>query len=279
MAPAYLPGAYRLRPNAGAAAFSPMQFLSLPILLTLFALIALSLRFGWRVGRRRLQTLGDNANEGLGAIEAAMFAMMGLLLAFSFTGAASRFETRRDFIVQETNAVGTAWLRLDLLREAPRNEARDLLRRYLEQRLEAYRDVTDAQHIEQSLAAVAALQAQLWKLAVEQSRDDKSQPLAQALLPALNDMFDIATTRVLATRQHPHFSIFVMLGVLVLVGAFLAGFGQSKVARQSKLHVLGFSVTTALALYLIIDMEYPRFGMIRVDSFDLALIELHDSMK
>jgi hypothetical protein len=256
-----------------------MQSLALPILLSIFALIALSLRGGWRVGRRRLVAAGDNANEGLGAIEAATFGMMGLLLAFVFTGAAARFEARRDLIVQETNAIGTAWLRLDLLNEAARRDARDLMRRYLDQRLDIYGDVTDADRTRQAQAAAAATQGRLWSLAIEQSREDKSQPIAQLLLPALNEAFDIATTRTLATRQHPPFAIFLMLGVLVMISAFLAGFAQAKVARQSMLHLLGFSVMTALALYLILDLEYPRIGIIRVDSFDRALLELRDSMR
>ena len=255
-----------------------MALLSLPIALLLFALIALCLRFGWRTGRRRLTTLGENANEGLGAADGAIFAMMGLLLAFSFTGAASRFEDRRELVVQETNAIGTAWLRLDLLREEPREQARQLFRRYVDQRLDVYRDVTDSARTTKSLAAVGVLQAQIWELAIAQSREDKSQPLTQMLLPALNDMFDIASARVLATRRHPHFAIFGMLLILVLVSAFLVGFGQAKVARQSRLHLLGFSLTTALALYLIIDLEYPRVGIIRVDGFDLAMVELRESM-
>ncbi len=248
------------------------------IALTLFALIALCMRSGWFFGRRRIANLGEGANEGLGAVDGAIFGLMGLLLAFTFTGAASRFDSRREMIVQETNAIGTAWLRLDLLRETPRAEMRELFRRYLDQRHDVYSDVTDTARTEQALAKVAALQTQIWDLAISQARDDKSQPLVQSLLPALNDMFDIATARVLATRQHPHFAIFGLLLFLVLVSAFLVGFSQAKATRQSRLHLLGFSATTALALYLIIDLEYPRVGIIRVDGFDQALVELRASM-
>jgi hypothetical protein len=255
-----------------------MQLLSIPIAITLFALIVVSLRAGWLVGRRRLRTLGEGSNEGLGAIEAAIFGMMGLLIAFTFTGAASRFELRRDLIVQESNAIGTAWLRLDLLREESRQQGRALFRRYLDQRLDVYREVADQERTAQAIAATATLQSQIWDFAIAQAREDKSQPLPQTLLPALNDMFDIASTRVLATRQHQPFAIFLMLGVLVLVGAFLAGFGQAKVARQSMLHLFGYAITTALALFLIVDLEYPRVGIIRVDGFDQALIELRASM-
>lgn len=251
-----------------------MNILWLVVAAALFLMISLSLRAGWLAGRRRLAAYGEGANDGLGSAEAAIFGMMGLLLAFTFTGAASRFEQRRELIVQESNAIGTAWLRLDLLRDAPRAEARKLLRQYLERRLDAYRNVTDTQRTTTALSAVAAVQAQIWELAVRESREDKTQPLAQALLPALNEMFDIGSTRVLATRQHTHAAIFAMLGLLVLISAFLAGFGQAKVSRQSMLHVTGFAAITTLALYLIVDLEFPRIGIIRVDDFDRALVEL-----
>jgi len=255
-----------------------MRLLWIPILLSLFGLVALCLRSGWRVGKRRLAKLGDTANEGLGAMDGAIFGLMGLLLAFTFTGAASRFDQRRELVVQETNAIGTAWLRLDLLQAAPREQARELFRRYLDQRLDVYKDVTDAQRVQAGLAMIAATQAEIWNLAIVQSREDKSQPLVQALLPALNDMFDIATSRVLASRQHPHPAILGMLLALVLVTAFLLGFSQARTERQSRMHLLGFAATTALALYIIIDLEYPRVGLIRVDSFDKALVELRASM-
>ena len=115
--------------------------------------------------------------------------------------------------------------------------------------------------------------------AVREAREDKSQPLAQLLLPALNEVFDIGTSRVLAARQHTHGAIFAMLGLLLFISAFMAGFGQAKVSRQSMLHLLGFAAITTLALYLIVDLEFPRLGIIRVDEFDQALRELLDTLK
>jgi hypothetical protein len=255
-----------------------MRLLWIPIFLGLFLAITLCLRFGWQVGRRRLKDLGEGANEGLGAIDGAVFGLMGLLLAFTFTGAASRFDERRALIVQETNAIGTAWLRLDLLPPEPREQARDLFRRYLDQRLDTYKDTSDRDRINKSLAATAALQGEIWNLVMTQWREGGSMPLVTSLVPALNEMFDVATSRLLATRQHPHPVIYGMLLGLVLVTAFLLGFSQGKVANQSKVHLLGFAVITAVALYIIFDLEHPRLGLIRVDSFDQALVELRASM-
>jgi hypothetical protein len=257
-----------------------MSFLWAPVeLLVFLVLVAFSLRVGWWAGRRRLTALGKDANEGLGASDAAVFGMMGLLLAFTFTGAASRFDHRRDLIVAETNAIGTAWLRLDLLQEVPREQARGLFREYLDARLATYADVENPVATAQAIKRAASLQGQIWGILVAAAREDKSMPLAQTVLPPVNEMFDLATTRILATRQHPPRAIYLLLAMLVLVSAFLAGFSQASSPRQSLVHVLGFAAVTSIAMYLIIDMEFPRRGLIRVDSFDKALFDLRASMQ
>ncbi len=91
-------------------------------------------------------------------------------------------------------------------------------------------------------------------------------------------MFDIGQTRILATRQHPPLAIYLMLGLLVLVSSLLAGFGMAKAATQSRLHVLAFAVILSTSIYLILDIEYPRLGLIRVDQFDQALLDLRATM-
>lgn len=250
-----------------------------PLVLLLFGLILASMRGGWLLGRRRLRTVGADAEQGLGAVEAAIFALMGLLIAFTFTGAASRFDHRRDLIVQEVNAIGTAWLRLDVLDEVSRRELRDLFRQYLDQRLAVYKDASDTAATAAALARVAQTQQVLWSRLQLAVRQDSHLPLAMLVLPPVNEMFDIAETRIRATQQHPPAAIYVLLGIFVLVSAMLAGFGMAKSQKQSKLHLIGFAATTAVAVYLILDLEYPRLGLIRVDYFDQALIDLRSSMQ
>ena len=98
----------------------------------LFAGMILLLEVGRRLGRRRHGRDEEGARAGLGAVEGAVFALLGLLIAFTFSSAASRFDTRRQLIVQEGNAIGTAWLRLDLLLSSAQPELRDLFRRFLD---------------------------------------------------------------------------------------------------------------------------------------------------
>lgn len=243
------------------------------VLLCLIGTIVGVQRAGWWWGRRRLALHGEKANEGLGGFDASVFGLMGLLLAFTFTGAASRFEDRREMIVDEVNSLGTSWLRMELLPEPARSDTRALFREYLDGRIAAYANPDLVQAQTQLQEHTARMQSRIWERVMTATRETPSLQQA-ALLPPINQAFDIATARLLATRQHPPLSIYAMLVTMVLVSGFLAGFSQAKATRQSWLHTAGFAITTTLALYLIIDLEYPRIGLINVTGFDQALVEL-----
>ena len=247
--------------------------------LTLFFAVLGCLRAGWQLGRRRLEREGAEANDGLGAVEASVFGLMGLLIAFSFNGAATRFDHRRDLIVEEVNAIGTAWLRMGLLQDEAKTEVRELFKQYLDGRIALYRGPDDSESIAKKREHVAAVQEAMWDRLMIAVREDRSLPLATAVLPPVNEMFDIAEARHWVTWQHPPIAIFLMLVLLVLVSAFMAGFGMAKARSPSMLHLAGFAAATALAIYLILDLEFPRLGFVRVDDFDQALIELRESME
>lgn len=244
----------------------------------LFVGVLLCCQLGWRLGRKRLRNAGEDVSAGLGAVEGAVFALMGLLIAFTFTSAAARFDHRRDLIVEEVNAIGTAWLRLDLLDAQARDDVRGLFRQYLDARMDTYAHAGEAAETAADLSKTAQLQAAIWARLIEAMKSDPSQRLEMPVLSPVNQMFDIANERVLATRQHPPLAIYLMLGLLVLVSAVLSGFGMAKSASLSRLHLLGFAAIVSLAVYFIIDLDYPRLGLIRVDAFDRALIELRASM-
>jgi ABC-type nickel/cobalt efflux system permease component RcnA len=91
-------------------------------------------------------------------------------------------------------------------------------------------------------------------------------------------MIDITTTRTMATLMHPPAVVFVMLFGLALAASLLAGYGMTGNRVRSWLHMLGFALVMAFAVYVILDIEYPRLGLIRVDAFDQALVDLRASM-
>lgn len=123
------------------------------------------------------------------------------------------------------------------------------------------------------------LQGEIWTRAVAGSRVQDAHPdAAKLLLPALNAMIDITTTRTLATHMHPPTVIFAMLFGLALVSALLAGHQAGSTAR-GWLHTAGFAVIITAAVYVILDLESPRQGLIQVKAFDQALVDLLQSMK
>jgi hypothetical protein len=239
-----------------------------------------SLEIGRRLGRRAFAG-GESARPaGLGTVETVAFGLLGLLLAFTFSGAATRLDARRAQIVEEANDIGTAWLRLDLLPPAAQPKLRDAFRRYVDSRLETYRAIADSDFAaaRATYDRSAALQNEIWADAVSACREAPSQA-SIVLLPALNTMIDITTTRMAATDMHPPKIIYVVLGVISLVCSLLIGYQMGASAARSWLHVLGFAAILAFTLYVILDFEYPRLGLIRIDDFDKYIVQVRASMK
>jgi hypothetical protein len=92
-------------------------------------------------------------------------------------------------------------------------------------------------------------------------------------------MFDIVTTRTEAMNIHPPVIIFAMIGLLALGASLLAGFAMSKNRTPSWAHTISFAAMMAITIYVIVDIEYPRFGLINVSGADRVLVELRESLK
>lgn len=240
----------------------------------LFFGVLLCLELGCRLGKKEAGEDPDGARAGAGALEGAVFGLLGLLLAFSFGGATTRFNLRRALVVDEANAVGTAWLRLDLAPPAEQAGLRDLFHRYLDSRLAIYAKLPDVEAAKAQLARASELEGALWSRSVEASRQPGGEGLQRALLPSLNAMFEIATTRTRAAYTHTSPVITGFLVAVVLLSAMLAGHGMSASKRRRLSHRFLFAAVTAATMYLIFDLEYPRFGFIRVDADDQVLVDL-----
>ncbi len=260
----------------------PHQYMDRTVLSLIFAAglfvgMVLLLEAGRWLGRRRRQKDEEGGRAGLGAVEGAVFGLLGLLIAFTFSGAASRFDARRQLVVQEANAIGTAWLRLDLLPASAQPEVRDRFRQYLDLRLAAYQKLPDIEAARADLDKAAAVQGVIWNRAIAACKESPN-PLQAQLIPALNEMFDLATTRTMSAEAHPPAIVFVMLGILALMSSLLAGSAMAGGQKRSLIHIVGFALIMATTVYVILDLEYPRLGLIRIDAIDRVLVELRQSM-
>jgi hypothetical protein len=231
-------------------------------------------------GRRiRLLDKDGKTSAGLGVIDGAVFGLLGLLLAFAFSGADNRFQARRELIVQETNAIGTAYLRVDLLPESAQPQLRQDFRDYVDKRIAFYKDLTDEpKQAKADFAEANALQQKIWAESIAAAKQSGSPTVMSLVLTSLNDMIDITTTRAVALQTHPPLPIYGLLLILALSGSLIAGFGMGDKGKRSWLHTLVYAVALTATIYTILDLEFPRFGIIRIDRYDQTLVNQRNSM-
>jgi hypothetical protein len=212
-------------------------------------------------------------------VESAIFGLMGLMVAFTFSGASTRYEMRRQLTVEEANAIGTAYLRLDLLPAASQPALRKKFRRYAEARIAVYRLLPDIGASNKQAAIAMTLQNEIWTGALAALKEAPPQATI-VVVPALNQMIDVTTTRAIAAYTHTPKLIFAILLILGLVCSLLAGYVLAYTkTRHARIHLATFAVVVSLTIYVIFDLDYPRFGLIQLDFADQALIDLLAGMK
>jgi hypothetical protein len=214
--------------------------------------------------------------ETLVVVDGAIFALLGLVLALTFSGAASRFDERRHLVIQEVNAIGTAYLRLDLLTEASRQPAKDSFRRYVDSRIRYFSQLPDFEGAEPEFQRSKVIQREIWQAVLPAARE--SQAATMLLVPALNEMFDITTTRALATKIHPPFVVYGLLFGLALICSIIAGNNMARAEAMDWPRIAGFAAVVSLTIYITYDLEYPRLGLIQVTAIDQALKDLRASL-
>jgi hypothetical protein len=245
--------------------------------ITFLSMLA-GLEIGRRIGVKRRAADPDGAYKGTGAVDAAVYGLLGLLMAFTFSGAANRFEQRRHLIRDEANAIGTAYLRLDLLAAEAQGPLKERFRQYLDARLSAYGKLPDIAAARAELDRSTQIQREIWRDLVA-ALALPGAPAAIVMVTPVNEMFDLATTRYIAMMTRPPTIIYVMLGVTAVLAALLAGYGMAECQYRRWLHPLVYAVVVATAIFVILDLDFPRLGLIRIDAADQALIDVRNAMQ
>lgn len=249
------------------------------VVISLFFGIVLALGVGRYLGRRNSSDKTESSHIRLTAVETAVFGLMGLLIAFTFSGAASRYELRRQQIVNEANAISSAYLRIDLLPSQAQPALREKFRLYLEARISAFRVLPDIEASSKHIAVAASLHQDIWAGATAALRE--SPPQATLLMvPALNEMSNLTTERAIAALTHTPMVILFMLVILGCACSLLAGYAMASMGpRQVTVHTITFAFILTSTVYVILDLDFPRFGLIQLDFADQALLDLRALMK
>ncbi len=235
----------------------------------LFALLLLALEFGFRAGRRASAEADPRASGQVGAIQGAMLGLLGLLLGFSFAAAGSRFLEKQDLIVTEANAIGTAYLRADLLDEPHRSDLRTALKEYTEYRIEVSEQLrkyvpADAQ------AKFERQHGQIWSPAIAGVL--AKLPVMHGVLPPVNEVIDLHTVRLAAGRKHLPLPVMSLLIACSVLAMCVIGYGSGIGGRRRAPLTVSLALLIAAALWITIDLDHPRAGLLQLS--DAPLREL-----
>lgn len=231
------------------------------VLLT--AVLLLLAEWGYRAGRGRRED-GEKRKSQIGTLQGAMLGMLGLLLGFSFAMAVDRFETRRKLMVDEANAIGTAWLRAAFLPADDMGTARNELQRYVDMRLKLGDPAVDRQEQAELLAGCEACQSVLWRMAVRQGRENPN-PLVALYASALNELIDLDASRQAAIAHHVPGTVWVLLVLVSGLACWVTGHATA-LGGTSRLLLPMFVLPALLSVLitLVYDIDHPREGLIRL---------------
>jgi hypothetical protein len=240
--------------------------------LLLFPAMVVLLQVGRRIRRSHTKSAANSAIEG------ALFALFGLLLAFTFSGAISRFDEHRKLIVEEANDIGTAYLRLDLLAPAAQPALRQTFREYTDLRAHRFDELPDSPQSIEAARQNNRMLAEIWSHSIVAATQPGANPDAtKLLLPALNTMMDITATRKNAFNMHPPTVIFLLLFLLSGGCAFMAGYSMDA-ATPNWLYTFALALTVTLTVYTTLEVEYPRRGFIHLTTQNIVFADLRNSM-
>lgn len=271
--------------------FDMLLPLLVPAVLCLLLVVAanVGLQLGRRADRRIKIKRGDAPDDPthpkFNVIESAMLALLGLLIGFSFSGAIDRYAQRQDLIVNEANAIGTAFLRADLLPRQERDIVKAGLREYVDLRIQLFERI-DQDESASLLQRMHAIQSRVWNAAINGVRpafiheSDRLAPLqaeyAEAVLDPLNETFDLLEVRNSAVRRHIPALVVLVLSASAMASVGAVYYGLAEANKRVRGYAAVLTALIGASLWVTFDLDHPRAGLIRTD--DQPLLDLKASV-
>ena len=242
----------------------------------LLAAVLAANELGYRLGRWRSEA-DVGAKTQTNAIQSAMLGLLALLLGFTFAMALQRFDARSEAVLEEANAIGTAYLRTQLLPESQRQEAKAMIADYVGLRIAANKvDLTETHVRRAQLREVEKAQEALWAVALDAAATDPRPVTSGLFIQSLNDLIDSYGKRNAALRKHvPEVVLFLLFSVFLIAGAVLGYSGGLERGRPF-LATLAMSLLIVLVIFIIIDLDRPRRGLIEVSQE--SMLDLGDAV-
>jgi len=248
------------------------------LFIVLVVFLTMSVGIGNVVGKKRLNTHPEHKLELDGIAESAVFGLLALLIAFSFSGAYDRLEKRKMHMLVEANAFDTAFDFANMLAPTYKKELHTYIKDYLNLHLIAYEQIPYINKVNETLVKSEVLEQKILSTAIKACEDNPNKSLFILIMPAIDQMYRVAQTGILMSEVHPPMIVFIFLVGLAAAGGFLIGYNSAADRQKYQIHAICYVLLTAFTIYLIINIEYPRSGFIRLDFFERVLVNIEKSM-
>ena len=216
---------------------------------------------------------------GVGSLLSALYGLSAFILAFTFGMSASRYSNVRDIIVDEANDIGTALLRSDLYSDSVRDAFHADFKKYIDARIAFYNNATDTILFKKAINDADEAATALWSRVAQQSKQPNMLIPSNNMIPALNNMFDIATTVKITLYARVPDLIVYMLFILALVTSFIGGFTSSGIRHKDWIIIVIFAVLSSMVVYVTLDLSRPMRGIIKSNIGLQAIIGLRESIR
>lgn len=245
------------------------------IAIVLAALLAACVEAGHRAGRARSSGSTAALRDHVNTIQSAFLGLLALLLAFTFSLALQRFDSRSDAVVAEANAIGSAFLRADLLPTPMRDEARRAISRYLDARVEeASVALSDREGRLEVNQRAAKAQAAIWEIPVRASHADAASHSTPLFVGSVNDLIDSFGRRSAAVERHVPELVTALLFITFLLAGSIVGFAAGLGGHRPATVTYVLAGLLVVLAFIVLDLDRPRRGIIQVSQASLLELQV-----
>jgi hypothetical protein len=249
---------------------------ALIICIFLFIAMLLMVQLG-RITEKKLKQ-EESESRGISFLLTSIFGLSAFILAFTFGMSAARYSNVRDLVIEEANKIGTAMLRSNLYSDSVNDAFRADFKKYIDARISFYEHISNEDLLNKSKLEAEKARTDLWQRAAQQSKLPNMLIPSNNMIPALNSMFDIATTIEITLYARVPDLVIYMLFILGLVTSFIGGYASRDIKKKDWIIIIVFTLFSSMVTYITLDLGRPMRGIIKGNIGLQAIIDVSKSL-
>ncbi|QDU77795.1 hypothetical protein Pan97_48740 [Bremerella volcania] len=244
---------------------------------SIFILTFIANEVGFLAGRREGKNDSEGARTVSNGLKASILGLAALLLGFSFSTTTAKHYQRQRLVLEEANAIGTCYLRAGLLSDPQRSELQQGLERFTELRLKRFEFALDHDTYHETLKQMQVELDSIWRTVETTMQSQPDRIVPSQIVPAANSVIDLNTTREWSARNHMPQPVLILLCICIIVSSMITGHSSGQVGKRYLGLWVAFNVLLTLVLFVILDFDRPRRGLIQVDH--QPMVEVLETMQ